>query len=324
MADSKRSRDDFLEEIELSDPVLTRKLSGIENTTLKTIAHNFKIRIGARGTKVNLRGERDAVKKAAQLIKHIASMIEEGREIASEDVRNAAVRLRKEGRTKPKDFLRDLLFRTKSGREISARGPGQKIYIEAMQQHDLVFAIGPAGTGKTFLAMTLAVKELLSERVSRIILTRPAVEAGERLGFLPGSLEEKVSPYLRPLYDALFELLGPERGEELVEDGVIEVAPLAFMRGRTLNDSFVILDEGQNTTPEQMKMALTRLGFGSKMVVTGDITQIDLPIGQKSGLIDAVTILDGIPGLSICQLTDKDIVRHPLVQLIVRAYNKIP
>lgn len=320
MSETKRSRDDFLEEIEFLDQSMIRKLSGIEGMTLKIIAEAFKIRIGARGNSVNLRGEKKPVKKAAELIRHLALLIEEGRDLSIDDVRNAALKLTSEVQAKPKDFLKDLLFRTKSGKEIGSRGPGQRAYVEAIQHDDLVFGVGPAGTGKTFLAMTLAVKALMADQVKRIILTRPAVEAGERLGFLPGSLEEKVSPYLRPLYDALFELLGTERGEELVTDGVIELAPLAFMRGRTLNDCFVILDEAQNTTPEQMKMALTRLGFGSKMVVTGDITQIDLPSGQKSGLIDAIAKLQGVEGLSICRLSDKDIVRHPLVQLIVRAY----
>jgi phosphate starvation-inducible protein PhoH and related proteins len=313
---------DFKEEIDLIDHNLVRKLSGLEHQSLRVIAEVFTIRVGARGSVINLLGPKKAVKKASELIKHLAGLAEAGRDISIGDVRNAALRLTQELRSKPKDFLSDHLFKTKANREVTARGPGQRAYIEAMGRDDLVFGVGPAGTGKTFLAMTIAVMELNAEKISRIILTRPAVEAGEKLGFLPGSLEEKVLPFLRPLYDALFELLGTDRAEELVAHGVIEVAPLAFMRGRTLNDAFVILDEGQNTTPEQMKMALTRLGFGSKMVVTGDITQIDLQSGQKSGLIDAINTLEHVKGLTICRLTEKDVVRHPLVQSIVRAYDE--
>lgn len=313
---------DIREEIDLKDHHIVQKLSGLEHESLRVIAQAFHIRVGARGSIINLLGPKKAVKKASDLIKYLAKLIEDGRDISVGDVRNAALRLKKELRSKPKDFLSDHVFKTKTHREITARGPGQRAYIEAMGAHDLVFALGPAGTGKTFLAMTLAVSDLNAQKISRIILTRPAVEAGEKLGFLPGSLEEKVLPFLRPLYDALFELLGTERAEELLAHRVVEVAPLAFMRGRTLNDAFVILDEGQNTTPEQMKMALTRLGFGSKMVVTGDITQIDLPQGQKSGLIDAVQTLEHVKGLSICRLSEKDVVRHPLVQSIVKAYDE--
>jgi phosphate starvation-inducible PhoH-like protein len=318
----KLAESDVREEIDLIDQAVVRKLSGVEHQSLKIIAQVFNIRVGARGNVVNLLGPKKAVKKAAELIRHLAGMVEEGRDVSVGDVRNAALRLQKELHAKPKDFLSEHLIKTKTHREITARGPGQRKYIEAIKGNDLVFAVGPAGTGKTFLAMTLAVMELNAQKISRIILTRPAVEAGEKLGFLPGSLEEKVLPFLRPLYDALFELLGVERAEELVAHGVIEVAPLAFMRGRTLNDAFVILDEGQNTTPEQMKMALTRLGFGSKMVVTGDITQIDLAAGQKSGLIDAIQILETVKGLEVCRLTEKDVVRHPLVQSIVKAYDQ--
>ncbi len=314
--------DDFKDEITFDDNQLVRRLSGVENEILKTIAKTFNIRLGMRGQSINLQGSQKSVKRAKELLAYLADLAAEGRDISLGDVRNAAFRLTSEARSKPKDFLSTHLFKTKSGREVNARGPGQQAYVEAIQRNDLVLAVGPAGTGKTYLAMTLAVMELMAERVSRIILTRPAVEAGEKLGFLPGSLEEKVSPYLRPLYDALFELLGTERAENLVEHGVVEVAPLAFMRGRTLNDAFVILDEGQNTTPEQMKMALTRLGFGSKMVVTGDITQIDLPVGHKSGLIEALDKLKKVKGISICRLSDKDVVRHPLVQLIVKAYDE--
>ena len=322
MSSKTISDEDHVLEIDFADQEVIRKLSGVEHETLRVIAKVFNIRVGARGHSVNLRGDKKSVKSAAGLLRHLGEMVKNGREVSMADVRNASLRLRAEGRSKPEDFLSEYLIKTKSGREVSARGPGQRSYVDAIKKNDLVFAVGPAGTGKTFLAMAVAVMELNAERISRIILTRPAVEAGEKLGFLPGSLEEKVLPYLRPLYDALFELVGTERSEELVAHGVIEVAPLAFMRGRTLNDAFVILDEGQNTTPEQMKMALTRLGFGSKMVVTGDITQIDLGPGQKSGLIDAVTTPDKIAGVSVCRLSEKDVVRHPLVQSIVKAYDE--
>ncbi|HXW52765.1 MAG TPA: PhoH family protein [Myxococcota bacterium] len=322
MPSKATSGEDHILEIDFADPEVIRKLSGIEHETLRVIAKVYNIRVGARGHTVNLRGPRKSVKSAEKLIRHLGDMIKNGREVSLADVRNAALRLQREGRAKPEDFLAEYLIKTKTGREVSARGPGQRAYVDALKKNDLVFAVGPAGTGKTFLAMAVAVMELNAERISRIILTRPAVEAGEKLGFLPGSLEEKVLPYLRPLYDALFELVGTERSEELVAHGVVEVAPLAFMRGRTLNDAFVILDEGQNTTPEQMKMALTRLGFGSKMVVTGDITQIDLAAGQKSGLIDAITTLENIVGVSVCRLSEKDVVRHPLVQSIVKAYDE--
>jgi phosphate starvation-inducible PhoH-like protein len=204
---------------------------------------------------------------------------------------------------------------------ITPKSPAQRVYVDAMRGHDIVFAIGPAGTGKTYLAMAFAVSEMLARRVKRIVLTRPAVEAGEKLGFLPGDLVEKVNPYLRPLYDALDDMLGLERGQNMLERGQIEVAPLAFMRGRTLNDSFVILDEAQNTTEDQMKMFLTRLGYDSRAVVTGDVTQTDLPTGTKSGLRDAWTLLRNIEGIDFCEFTDADVVRHLLVQQIVKAYD---
>ena len=205
-------------------------------------------------------------------------------------------------------------------RNVAPKTLNQKLYIEAIEKHDMVFGIGPAGTGKTYLAVSMAVRALLEKKISRIVLTRPAVEAGERLGFLPGTLQEKIDPYLKPLYDALYDMLDVERVDRNVERGVIEIAPIAFMRGRTLNDSFVILDEAQNTTTEQMKMFLTRIGYGSKAVITGDITQIDLPIGKMSGLIEARNVISGVEGISFIYFNERDVVRHPLVQRIVRAY----
>lgn len=308
--------------IELKNSSIFHKLCMHEHIFLKTIAKIFSIRLGARGETITLKGDKSSVHQSIKLINHVIKLISEGREISTEDIRDAALRMKNESSTNANDFLGEKLYKTKSFKEVSPKGPGQKEYVDAMKSFDLVFAVGPAGTGKTYLAMTLAVLFLAEKKISRIILTRPAVEAGEKLGFLPGSMEEKVSPYLRPLYDALFDLVGTEKAEEYVAHGIIEVAPLAFMRGRTLNNAFVILDEAQNTTKEQMKMALTRLGFGSKMVVTGDITQVDLSYGQKSGLLDAIEILKDVDDVTICFLSEKDVVRHPLVQSVVKAYER--
>lgn len=322
---SEKERPSDSKEFELSEFVndqLVRKLSANEHEALRTIAKIFSIRIGARGNTINLKGAKGAVKKAHELLVHVGELLLKGRDINLPEIRNAALRMSQEIKSKPHDFLIESPLKGKDARVASPRGPGQNAYVEAILKEDLVFGVGPAGTGKTYLAMALAVNELNGGRIKRIILTRPAVEAGEKLGFLPGTMEEKVSPYLRPLYDALFDLVGVNKAEELVAHGVIEVAPLAFMRGRTLNDAFVILDEAQNTTCEQMKMALTRLGFGSKMVVTGDITQMDLGSKQKSGLVDALEVLEKVKGVKVCRLTDRDVVRHPLVQSIVKAYDQ--
>jgi phosphate starvation-inducible PhoH-like protein len=229
--------------------------------------------------------------------------------------------LREHPEVRLRDVFHDVVLVSARHRVIAPKGLAQKKYVEAIRDHDVVFGIGPAGTGKTYLAMAMAVAALTSRQIKRIILTRPAVEAGEKLGFLPGDLAEKVNPYLRPLYDAMHDMMDMDKAQALIQRGQIEVAPLAFMRGRTLNDSFVILDEAQNTTPEQMKMFLTRLGFDSKAVITGDVTQVDLPEGRKSGLSDAVQLLGGVDGIKFCTFTDVDVVRHPLVARIVRAYD---
>jgi phosphate starvation-inducible PhoH-like protein len=307
-------------QIEFNDYEIIKKLNFNEHEALKLIAKTFKIKIGSRGQIINLEGNKESITSASKLIAHLANMLKNNKNFNLEDIRNAALRMNEDPSLKAKDFLGESLLKTKGYKDVIPKGPAQQAYVDAIKEYDLVFGVGPAGTGKTYLAMTLAVVLLKAKTVSRIILTRPAVEAGEKLGFLPGNMEEKVSPYLRPLYDALFDLVGAKEAEELINHNVIEVAPLAFMRGRTLNNAFIILDEAQNTTVEQMKMALTRLGFGSKMVVTGDITQIDLPPKQKSGLIDALSILKKVDAVKICRLTEKDVLRHPVVKVIVKAY----
>ena len=269
-----------------------------------------------------IEGDPAAVKRAENILQDYFALVREGVVFRNGDL-NSLLRV---VTTDPDVSLRALFDsgrqRTFGKKVLSPKTPTQRRYLEAIERNDMVFGIGPAGTGKTYLAVAMAVQAFLSKRVSRIILTRPAVEAGERLGFLPGSLQEKIDPYLRPLYDALYDMLDAERVEKLIEKAVIEVAPLAFMRGRTLNDAFIILDEAQNSTQEQMKMVLTRQGFNSKMVVTGDLTQMDLPAGRRSGLLDAAEILQGVEGISFVQFDERDVVRHSLVQRIVKAYEK--
>lgn len=308
------------EAISLYDEATLDRISGPEHNNLRVAAKALQVTLGARGRTLHVKGEESKVKVALHLFDQLNRLASKGREFSVNDIIQAVDALHSKPTVDLYSLYNDVIFRTKSGKHVVAKGPGQHAYIEGIRKHDLTFGIGPAGTGKTYLAMTAAVSDLMAQRVSRIVLTRPAVEAGEHLGFLPGNFEEKVLPYLRPLYDALFDLLGSEKAEELVTHGVIEIAPLAFMRGRTLNDAFIILDEAQNATREQMKMFLTRLGFGSKMVVTGDVTQIDLPVHKGSGLLHAVNVLEKTAGISICKLTDRDVVRHQLVQAIVRAY----
>jgi phosphate starvation-inducible PhoH-like protein len=268
-----------------------------------------------------LEGDRGDVDRTEKVLGQLTSMMDEGYKLGKGDVKTAAQLVSQDENVELADYFLKGAPRTSGKRQVMPKSVNQRRYLEAIDQHDIVFGIGPAGTGKTYLAMAQAVSYLLAKRVSRIILARPAVEAGEKLGFLPGDLQEKVNPYLRPLYDALYDMLDVERAERLIERGTVEVAPIAFMRGRTLNDAFVILDEAQNTTSEQMKMFLTRLGFGSKAVITGDITQIDLPTGRTSGLVEAMKVVGNIEGISFIRFDEKDVVRHSLVQQIVKAYD---
>jgi phosphate starvation-inducible PhoH-like protein len=270
---------------------------------------------------ITIEGDRPSVDVAKEALTQLYGFARRGVSLGSDDIVRAVKVLQSDHKAELKNIFSDTILVPRTGRPIFPKGLAQKGYVDAIRQHDICFAIGPAGTGKTYLAMAMAVRALLDKTIKRIVLTRPAVEAGERLGFLPGSLEEKVNPYLRPLYDALHDMLDFERTRRFMEEGTIEVAPLAFMRGRTLNDSYVILDEAQNSTTEQMKMFLTRLGFGSKAVVTGDITQSDLPRGTRSGLREAREILAGVDGIAFCGFTEADVVRHPLVQEIIRAYD---
>jgi phosphate starvation-inducible protein PhoH and related proteins len=295
-------------------------LFGSYDENLKHLESQFGVRVRTQGHDVIVDGPPAEVAKVEKLFTQLGALFHEGYRVSNGDVKTAAQLIASD----PAVDLREYFLKstqTQSGkRRIVPKTVNQRRYLDAIEQNDIVFGIGPAGTGKTYLAMAQAVSFLLAKRVSRIILARPAVEAGEKLGFLPGDLQEKVNPYLRPLYDALYDMVEVERAERLIERGTIEIAPIAFMRGRTLNDAFVILDEAQNTTSEQMKMFLTRLGFGSKAVVTGDITQIDLPIGRISGLVEAMKVVSKIEGISFIHFDDRDVVRHKLVQQIVKAY----
>ena len=296
-------------------------LFGLNDQNVALLEQECGVTIALRGAELFITGEEDDTQLAAGVIEKLVEMIHRHEPVDRNRIRYALA-LAREGKVDMIDeILRNVVAITHRGKQIKCKTLGQQQYVQAIRDHDLTFAIGPAGTGKTYLAMALAVVALKNKEIERIVLTRPAVEAGEKLGFLPGDLTQKVDPYLRPLYDALYDFMGVDSYQKLLERGTVEVAPLAYMRGRTLSDSFIILDEAQNTTSEQMKMFLTRLGFNSKVVVTGDITQTDLPAGKKSGLAEAVDILKNIPAIGIVRLTHKDVVRHELVQQIVEAYD---
>jgi phosphate starvation-inducible PhoH-like protein len=297
-------------------------LAGAREENLKFLARQTGAQLVLRGQDLLVFGTENAVDRIFKIVKSLAGYWQEGRTISQPEILTAFQALDTGRIDEFQDLQKDVLARTRRGEEIRAKTFRQRQYLKAIQTHDITFGIGPAGTGKTFLATVLAVRALLGGEVDRLILTRPAVEAGEKLGFLPGDLQQKVDPFLRPLYDALYEFVEPEKIPDLMERGKIEVAPLAYMRGRTLSKSFIIVDEAQNTTPAQLKMVLTRLGFGSKMVVTGDITQIDLPNYQDSGLVVIQKILKAVDGISFCYLSQADVVRHSLVQKIVAAYEQ--
>ncbi len=295
---------------------------GVGDENVNILMEETGADIAMRGDELSFTGDEAQVDLAVSVTQKLLDMLRRNEKVDRSRIRYA-VELAREGNVESiEEIMRDVIAVTYKGKQIKSKTLGQKRYVELMRKNLLTFAVGPAGTGKTYLAIAMAVVALKNKEVERIILTRPAVEAGEKLGFLPGDLAQKVDPYLRPLYDALYDMMGMEAYQKLVERGAVEVAPLAYMRGRTLSDSFVILDEAQNTTGEQMKMFLTRMGFGSRMVVTGDITQIDLPVGKRSGLREAVDVLQDVPGIGMAQLTHRDVVRHELVQAIVKAYEK--
>jgi phosphate starvation-inducible PhoH-like protein len=300
------------------DAVDGARITGVNDELLRSIEERFEARITYRGNRIDIQGDALEIQMLTALFSDMIKMAERGNEITP-DVLGQTIDLIRGGEFAPSILREDILL-TYRGKAIRAKTGGQKRYVDAIRTHTVCFAIGPAGTGKTYLAMAMAVAALKRKEVTRVILTRPVVEAGESLGFLPGTLNEKIDPYIRPLYDALFDMTDMERGNQLIEQGVIEIAPLAFMRGRTLNDSFIILDEAQNTTPDQMKMFLTRLGFGSRMVITGDVTQLDLP-GHVSGLKSVRGILEGVQDIAFVDLKGTDVVRHSLVQRIVAAYD---
>ncbi|WP_456385282.1 PhoH family protein [Desulfolithobacter sp.] len=307
-------------DLDFSDNAAAQVLFGDLNRNLQTVEQATGVSIHVRGNLLQVKGRSHAVGLAASVLEQLYELIRKGYPIFTQDIAFGVKILESSPRTQLEEIFLDKVYITSRNRVVSPKSVNQKRYIEAIRHNDIVFGIGPAGTGKTYLAVAMAVSALASEQVRSIILTRPAVEAGEKLGFLPGDMAQKVDPYLRPLYDALNDMLGQEKAQELVERGIIEIAPLAFMRGRTLNNAFIILDEAQNTTREQMKMFLTRIGFDSKAVVTGDITQIDLPGSARSGLIEAQNILEGIRGIHFSSFAKSDVVRHPLVQEIIQAY----
>jgi phosphate starvation-inducible PhoH-like protein len=295
-------------------------LFGVHDKNLRQLESDLDIKVSARDREVFLEGDGEGVEIAAKVLTELGKLVSEGYALKDQDVRTALRIARDAPQVSLERFFAAAGIQTARDRLVRAQGSNQRLYIEAIRSHDIVFGIGPAGTGKTYLAMAMAVEALNRRAVRRVVLARPAIEAGEKLGFLPGDMYEKVNPYLRPLYDALYDLIDVERANRLVQRGHIEIAPLAFMRGRTLADSFVILDEAQNTTAEQMKMFLTRIGMESRAVITGDVTQIDLPAGKPSGLVEARRLLKSIPGIGFVEFDQRDVVRHPLVQEIIAAY----
>ena len=295
-------------------------LFGVHDQNIKHLESLLDIQINARGHNLTVTGVPKDVATAEQILHDFADLFAEGRQFTDRELREAFAQIAEDRAYSLRDYFTRSRFSPAGKKQVAPKSAMQRRYIETIQQKDIVFGIGPAGTGKTYLGVAMAVQSLMQKQVNRIVLARPAVEAGEKLGFLPGDLQEKVDPYLRPLYDALFDLVDYERVTRLLEKRVIEIAPLAFMRGRTLSDAFVILDEAQNTTSEQMKMFLTRIGFGSKAVITGDVTQIDLPTGKRSGLVEAERVLAGIDGIEFIYFSEKDVVRHKLVQMIIKAY----
>jgi len=302
------------------DNQMAAALYGDREHTLRILEQELGVEARARGNEVRLIGDEEKVRVGRKALEELYGLVREGRPVHPRDVTAALRMMTEEPDLELKEVYQDVLAGVGGRRRIAAKNLSQRRYIEMILERDIVITVGPAGTGKTYLAMAMAIAALNRHEVARVVLTRPAVEAGEKLGFLPGSMAEKVNPYLRPLYDALHDMMAFEKAARMMDRGVIEVAPLAFMRGRTLNDSFVILDEAQNTTPEQMKMFLTRLGYDSKAVITGDITQIDLPPDQLSGMVDAMRVLEGVEGIGFMRFTEADVVRHPLVQSIIRAY----
>ncbi len=307
-------------QVEVEDTSVLLALAGPSDATLKAVSQETGVDIGLRGTVIHLSGEGREVALVERFLAEAVNTLARGVRMTTHDCMRGLRLLRRDRSASLRDIFADVVVVTPNKRTITPKSPNQKRYVQCIRTHDLTFGIGPAGTGKTYLAMAMAVQALAERRVKRIILTRPAVEAGERLGFLPGDLAEKVNPYLRPLYDALHDMMDLDRAQALIQREHIEVAPLAFMRGRTLNDCFVILDEAQNATSDQMRMFLTRLGHSSKSVVTGDITQVDLPMGNHSGLAEAQSLLKNIDGIALCSFSDVDVVRHPLVQKIILAY----
>lgn len=322
MRETAEASMDGVRELELENIEAVKVLYGELNSNLKEIESEFDVSIHTRGNKITLRGEEEKTAGAGALMGQMYSLIEKGYVLQPSDIK-VAKRVLEEKDASLEEIFLDTVCISVRKKIISPKTINQKLYIDAIRRNDMVFGIGPAGTGKTYLAMAMAVSAFTSRKVNRIVLTRPAVEAGEKLGFLPGDLQEKVNPYLRPLFDALYDMMDFERANSLLERNVIEIVPLAYMRGRTLNDAFIILDEAQNTTATQMKMFLTRLGFGSKAVVTGDVTQIDLSREQNSGLVEAADILDGIKGIEFVGFSKADVIRHPLVMKIIDAYEKI-